>query len=62
MSSTGLNEQDINTIIKSTKKMNKTVYITGGSKGIGLGIAEACLREGYKVAKEIRHFVLSFLF
>ncbi len=30
--------------------MNKTVYITGGSKGIGLGIAEACLKEGYKVA------------
>ncbi len=30
--------------------MNKTIYITGGSKGIGLGIAEACLREGYKVA------------
>jgi len=30
--------------------MDKTAYITGGSKGIGLGIAEALLKEGYKVA------------
>ncbi|MEM6377683.1 MAG: SDR family NAD(P)-dependent oxidoreductase [Bacteroidota bacterium] len=30
--------------------MNKVAYITGGSKGIGLGIAEALLAEGYKVA------------
>jgi NAD(P)-dependent dehydrogenase (short-subunit alcohol dehydrogenase family) len=30
--------------------MNKTAYITGGSKGIGLGIAEALLAEGYQVA------------
>ena len=30
--------------------MNKVAYITGGSKGIGLGIAEALLKEGYKVA------------
>jgi len=30
--------------------MSKVAYITGGSKGIGLGIAEALLQEGYNVA------------
>ncbi|ADY28549.1 MULTISPECIES: SDR family oxidoreductase [Cellulophaga] len=30
--------------------MKKTAYITGGSKGIGLGIAEALLKEGVSVA------------
>lgn len=30
--------------------MSKTAYITGGSKGIGLGIAKAMLTEGMKVA------------
>jgi len=30
--------------------MSKTAYITGGSKGIGLGIAQALLTEDYKVA------------
>jgi len=30
--------------------MNKTVIITGGTKGIGLGIAESLLAEGYNVA------------
>ena len=30
--------------------MQKVAYITGGSKGIGLGIAEAMLQEGMKVA------------
>ena len=30
--------------------MGKTAYITGGSKGIGLGIAKAMLEEGMKVA------------
>ena len=30
--------------------MSKTAYITGGSKGIGLGIAKAMLEEGMKVA------------
>lgn len=34
---------------------NKTAYITGGSKGIGLGIAEALLREGVKVAISSRN-------
>jgi len=29
---------------------NKVAYITGGSKGIGLGIAQAMVREGMKVA------------
>ena len=28
----------------------KVAYITGGSKGIGLGIAEALLKQGMKVA------------
>ena len=30
--------------------MSKTAYITGGSKGIGLGIAQAMLEAGMKVA------------
>ena len=30
--------------------MNKTAYITGGSKGIGFGIAEALVKEGLHVA------------
>jgi 3-oxoacyl-[acyl-carrier protein] reductase len=30
--------------------MEKTAYITGGSKGIGLGVAEAMLAAGMKVA------------
>jgi CheY-like chemotaxis protein len=29
---------------------DKTVFIAGASRGIGLGIAEACLREGARVA------------
>ena len=28
----------------------KRVFITGGSKGIGYGVAEALLAEGYQVA------------
>lgn len=33
----------------------KTALITGGSKGIGLGIAEVLLREGWRVAITGRH-------
>ena len=35
--------------------MSKVAYITGGSKGIGLGIAEALVKEGYRVAITSRH-------
>ena len=34
----------------------KTAYITGGSKGIGLGIAEAMAKEHMKIAITSRHF------
>ena len=37
-------------LIFKNNTMNKTAYITGGSKGIGLGIAKAMLVEGMKVA------------
>lgn len=30
--------------------MSKVIYITGGTKGIGFGIAEVLLKNGYKVA------------
>jgi 3-oxoacyl-[acyl-carrier protein] reductase len=33
----------------------KTILITGGSKGIGFGIAEVLLHEGWKVAITGRH-------
>jgi NAD(P)-dependent dehydrogenase (short-subunit alcohol dehydrogenase family) len=33
----------------STSKSNSTVVITGASRGIGLGLAEAFLEEGYNV-------------
>jgi len=33
---------------------NKTAYVTGGSKGIGLGIAEALIRQGMRVAMTSR--------
>ncbi|APG59606.1 SDR family oxidoreductase [Christiangramia salexigens] len=31
-------------------KMNKTALVTGGSKGIGYGVAKSLLKMGYKVA------------
>ena len=40
----------------TTTLSNKTALITGGSKGIGLGIAEAMAREHMKVAVTSRHF------
>ena len=40
----------------TTTLSNKTALITGGSKGIGLGIAEAMAREHLKVAVTSRHF------
>jgi len=33
-----------------SKQKNKIAYITGGTRGIGLGIAKSLLKEGYKVA------------
>lgn len=39
-----------------TKKLTgKTALITGGSKGIGLGVAEAMVEQGMKVAVTSRH-------
>tara|TARA_R110000868_G_scaffold13102_6_gene61677 strand:- start:3409 stop:4122 length:714 start_codon:yes stop_codon:yes gene_type:complete len=35
---------------------NKVVYITGGSKGIGFGVASKLLEAGMKVAISSRHF------
>ena len=40
----------------TVKLINKTALITGGSKGIGLGIAEAMAREKMKIAITSRHF------
>ena len=32
----------------------KTAFVTGGSRGIGLGIAQALLKDGYRVAISAR--------
>lgn len=43
---------------------NKTIYITGGTKGIGLGIAKLAIENGMKVAISGRHIEkeVKFLF
>src|SRR5882757_2082399 len=33
---------------------NRVVFVAGGSRGIGLGIVEACLHEGARVAMTAR--------
>ena len=38
-----------------TDVKDKVAYITGGSSGIGLGIAQALLRLGYNVVATSRH-------
>lgn len=44
------------TMNMKTKNLNgKTALITGGSKGIGLGVAEAMVEQGMKVAVTSRH-------
>src|SRR3982751_5628516 len=39
----------------SNQLQDKVVYITGGSKGIGYGIAQVLLETGMKVAITSRH-------
>ena len=41
--------------ITSMSNQNKVAYITGGSKGIGFGIAKKLLAEGMRVAITSRH-------
>lgn len=48
-------KKDKDTTFKDMNLLGKTAYITGGSKGIGLGIAEAMAREGMHIAVTSRH-------
>ena len=35
---------------------DNVIFVAGGSRGIGLGIVETCLREGAKVAITAREY------